>query len=164
MRTIFALFEGYREAKSAVEGLLEQGFDPREMNVVMQELTARGSMDANLGTAGVQKAQEAGQGALQGIDRMIAGTQPFTVPDVGAVYAAGEMARTAVNAARRQEPSATGLKQALVGFDVPEELAEFYRDGILDEGVLFWMRTEDRRAAQAANILAETKGKDIAGT
>jgi hypothetical protein len=164
MRTIFALFEGYREAKSAVEDLLEQGFDPREMNVVVPEPAARGNRDVDLGTAGVPKAQETGQDRLQGIDRMIAGMQPLTVSDVGAVYAAGEMARTAVHAVPPEEPPATGLKQALVNFDVPEELAEFYRNGVLDEGVLFWMRTEDRRAAEAANILAETKGKKTAGT
>ncbi len=164
MRTIFALFEGYREAKSAVEDLLEQGFDPREMNVVVQELTARGNMDVDVRTADVQKAQKTAQDAPQGIDRMIAGTQPLTVSDVGAVYAAGEMARNVVNAAHREKPPATGLKQALVAFDVPEELAEFYRDGVLEEGVLFFMRTEDRRAAEAANILAETKGKEVAGT
>ncbi len=164
MRTIFALFEGYREAKSAVKDLLEQGFDPREMNVVVQELTARGNMDVNFRTANVEKAREAGEDTLQGIDRMIAGTQPLTVSDVGAVYAAGEMARIVVTAGHEEASSATGLKEALVDFHVPEELAEFYRNGVLDEGVLFWMRTEERRAAEAATILAETKGKEVAGT
>lgn len=164
MRTIFALFEGYREAKSAVEDLLDQGFDPREMNVVVQELTARGNIDVDAGTVTAAKSERMEQDAPHGIDGMIAGTQPLTVSDVGAVYAAGEMARIVANATHPEEPPATGLKQALVDFDVPEELAEFYRDGVLDEGVLFWMRTEDRRAAQATNILAETKGKQVAGT
>ncbi len=164
MRTIFALFEGYGEARSAVKDLLEQGFDPRDMNVVVQELTARGNMGVEPGVGDVPKVQETREDAPQGMDRMIARTQPLTVPDVRPVYAAGEMARIVVNATHKEEPSAAGLKEALVDFDVPEELAEFYRNGVLDEGVLFWMRTEDRRAAEAANILAETKGKEIAET
>lgn len=163
MRTIFALFEGYREAKSAVEDLVTKGFDPREMNVVVQEMTARASADVNYRTVNIDKTDKVGQKTLRGIDGLIAGTQPTRIADVGAVYVAGTMAQVVAASARGEQSLAPGLKQALVDFNVPEEIAEFYRDGVLEDGVLFWMRTEDRRAAEAANILAESKGREVSG-
>ncbi len=100
MRTVFALFESYREANRAVEELLEKHF-------------------------------------------------------------AGEMATVLVRSAATEQSTPTSLKEALVDFDIPKEIADFYTEGILEGGVLLWLRTKDERAGEAANVLSETKGEEV---
>jgi hypothetical protein len=163
MRTIFALFEGYREARSAVEELLERKFDERDMNVIVQELTAKGSMDVNFKTANVDKTRRLGGEAVQGLDQLLSGRQPLTMPDVGAVYAAGQMASVMTGEEKKAKRTRKGgLKEALMAFDVPDEIAEFYKNGVLDGGVLLWVRTDDVRAAEAAGVLSDKKGEEVA--
>ncbi|MGD0230918.1 MAG: hypothetical protein ABSC19_11240 [Syntrophorhabdales bacterium] len=161
MRTIFALFEGYSEAREAVEELIDRHFDEGEMNVVVQELTGRGGMDINSRTMNVDKTASPGTGVMRGLDRLLAGRKPVIMPDAGAVYAAGGMASMAAGAATRERPS-EGLKNMLLALDVPQELAEFYTNGVLEGGVLLWIRTDEARVAEAANILSRTKGEEIA--
>jgi hypothetical protein len=161
MRTIFALFESYPEAKRAVDELLEREFEEHEMNVIVQELAAKGAMDVNMRTADVDKSAKLGNERIKGLNRLIAGRQAVTVPDVGRVYAAGEMATIVTKTAATQESQPTRFKDTLVDFDVPEEIAEFYTEGVMDGGVLFWLRTEDTRAAEAANVLSKTRGEKI---
>ena len=164
MRTVFALFESYREAKRAVDELLARRFDEQEMNVIVQELAARGSMDVNLRTANIDKTDRTGREGLHGLNRLVAGQQPLPVADVGAVYAAGKMATILARAGSTRESAPSRLKDALVEFDVPEEIAQFYANGVSDGGVLFWLRTDDTRAAEAANVLSETKGEEVSST
>jgi hypothetical protein len=52
VRTIFALFEGYAEAREAVETLRERGLDVDEMNALISAEVARGGMDVNLPPVG----------------------------------------------------------------------------------------------------------------
>jgi hypothetical protein len=164
MRTIFALFEGYREAGRAVEELASKGFDtgdlnliaqidPRELNLIVQEPTTGKNIDAGMG--GRPEEEQAA-----GIDRLVAGRQSVVVPDVGNVVAVGNAAAMMVETAS-SDPSPSGLRDALVGFDVPDEMAGFYRDGVSDGGVLLWMRTDDTRATELANVLSSAKEEEM---
>lgn len=161
MRTVFALFESYREANKAVEELIEKHFDEREMNVIVQELAAKSTMDINFRTSNVDKSRKMGSKSAERLDHLVAGRRPFTVPDVGAVYAAGEMATVLARSAATPESPPASLREALVDFDVPKEIADFYTEGVLEGGVLLWLRIEDERAGEAANVLSQRKGDSI---
>lgn len=162
MRTIFALFEGYREARRAVDELISGGFDENEVNLIVQELTARSDMDVDFRTMNADKSVKLGGKGLKGIDGLLAGHRPTIVPGVGEVYAAGKTASIVVKTAAGEKSGPGGLKKALIDFDVPGEAADFYSEGVADGGVLVWVRTEDARAAELANILSSTKGEDVA--
>jgi hypothetical protein len=162
MRTIFALFEGYMEAKRAVDELISREFDEEEVNVIVQEFTARSDMDVNFRTMNADKSAKLHGKDLKGIDGLLAGRRPTSVPGAGNVYAAGKTASIVIKTAANERSGPAGLRQALVDFDVPGEAAGFYSEGVADGGVLVWVRTEDERAAELANILSSTKGEEVA--
>ena len=156
MRTIFALFEGYREAKRAVDALISKNFNEQEITVIVLAHTARAG-------AGVGGSEKPGGERPRGIDGLLAARQPFTLPDVGDVCAAGKMAAIVAKAAGNRESAARGLKGALVELDVPDEIAGFYASGVSHGGVLISMGTPDARAAEAAGVLSNTKGEEVTG-
>lgn len=162
MRTVFALFEGYREAKRAVDELVSKGFDEDEINVVVQELTARSDMDVDFRTMNAEKSVKLGGKSLGGMDGLLAGQRAVTVPGAGDVYAAGKTASIVVRAAANERSSPGGLRGALIDFDVPREAAGFYAEGVADGGVLVWVRADDARVAELANVLSSTRGEEVA--
>ena len=48
MKTIFALFESYDEAKAAVAELIDRHFDEGEMNVIVREPAAQAGPEADV--------------------------------------------------------------------------------------------------------------------
>ena len=141
MKTIFCLFNSYREARTAVNRLLEQGFETTDMNAIIRAKNAREEMDINWAKAGVQVTDKVGGQVLYGLDQLIGSQRPVALPDIGQVYAAGEMATILATTAMSLRPMERGLKPALMGFNVPEEKADAYTLGIQEGGLLFWIRT-----------------------
>ncbi len=152
MRTVFALFEGYAEAREAVEELRSQGFDMDAMNAIIYAEVARSAMGVNLRTADVRASEERGERTLHGLDRLLAIEQPVPLPPVGNVLAVGDLATFLVAAAGAPGAAAGGFSAALVDFGVPSEAAEAYQRGVASGGLLFWMHTDDERAAEACEI------------
>ncbi len=159
MRTIFALFERFDEAKASVAELIDRHFDEGEMNVIVREPATQTGQDAEL--RATNKAGSPERAALQGIDRVLIDGKSVTMPDVGAVRVAGKIAVVTAGAAMAEKPR-HDLKDILAGLGVPEELADFYRNGVLGGGFLFWIRADGGRAAEAANILSSTRTEKLA--
>jgi hypothetical protein len=159
MRTIFALFESCDEAKAAVAELIDRHFDEGEMNVIVREPAAQTGQDAKLKAA--NKAGSPERAVLQGIDRVLMDGTSVIMPDVGAVRVAGKIAAMTAGAAMAEKPR-HDLKDILSGLGVPEELAEFYHNGVLGGGFLFWVRTDDGRAGEATNVLSSTRAEKLA--
>ena len=98
---------------------------------------------------------------LQAIDRLLkkasrrhgrCGRRPAGGQDRGAITAG----------AATPEKHPQGLEDVLVGLGVPEELAEFYCDGVLEGCLLFWVRTEKSRAAEARDVLTSARVEKLA--
>jgi hypothetical protein len=159
MRTIFALFESYDEAKAAVAELIGRHFDEGEMNVIVRGPVTQSGPGAAL--RATNKTGLPGRAVLQGIDRVLIDGKSVIMPDVGAVRIAGRIAAVTAGAAMAEKPR-HDLKEILAGLGVPEELAEFYRNGVLGGGLLFWVRTDNGRAAEAASILSSTRAEKLA--
>jgi hypothetical protein len=141
VKTVFCLFNSYGQAQTAVNRLLEQGFETTNMNAIIRARNAREEMDINQAKVGVQVTDRVGGHVRCGLDRLIGSQRPVALPDVGQVYAGGEMATIVATAAMRLRPAQRGLKPALKGFNVPEEEADAYTLGIQEGGLLFWIRT-----------------------
>jgi len=153
MKTIFGMFEGYEDARAAVDELLEKGFDQGEMNVIVDEELAKQNLEVNLETIDVKASDELGERAAEGLDAMLGVEQPVRIPQTGAVYAAGGLATMTAKAAMTPNASGQGLRPALVSLGVPQGIARTYAQGVAESTLLFWIRTSDERAREAADTL-----------
>ncbi|WP_119069455.1 hypothetical protein [Aggregatilinea lenta] len=139
MKTIFALFDTYEDAKAAVEGLLERDFTPDQINVVLQAPVAK-------------TGQESGDGSAT-LDRLTREEQPVLLSGSGPVIAAGDLATMLVKSAAA--PGTGGLTDALQDLAIPETVAEAFASGVEEGKVLFCVKTDDdRRAENAHTVLA----------
>jgi L-alanine-DL-glutamate epimerase-like enolase superfamily enzyme len=163
MRTIFACFQNYEDASAAVEELLQKHFEEGKMNAIVQDYVAKGHMDVNLSKVDVAVTDKIGEKTARGLDQLIGGEKGVYIPDVGTVYAAGDTATIVAETAAKPGAADGGLKGALVDFRVPEDLAETYRAGIKGGGVLFWIRADDDRGSEAAEILRSHKAEHVSG-
>jgi len=151
VRTIYALFEDYGQAKKVVDALIARDFNEDEMNVIAAEGTE--GRPANVRLEEERRRDEGGAGRTRGLDRLLAGVLRLVVADVGRIRAAGTMAKVLSSTAESSASSYAGLKEALVSVRVPEEIADFYRSHIVEGGLLFWIRTKDGRAREATDLM-----------
>ena len=161
MKTFFGLVHGYEQGDAAVRALLKGGFESESINAVLLETIAKNGMDAGLNRIKVDKSEELGQPGAHGLDGLLGGEQALPVPDVGRVFAAGELANLLTNMATLPGTADGGLKGALIEFNLPPQQADFFVDGIRDGGLLLFVRTEDERAREAASILREHKAEQV---
>lgn len=159
MKTIFGLFETYEEAAAAVDVLIEAGASVDDMNALVQAKVAKTAMDVDLSRAGVAVTEEVGERELHGLDRLVAGEQAVTLPGVGDLYAAGEMATFIAKAAQKRRAGDQGLEPALREFGIAKDMASTYFTGIERAGWLLFIRTDDEEALRLLPILREHTGK-----
>lgn len=164
MKTYFGLIKDYYQGDAAVEALLQRGFEQDQINVVLLEHVAKNSMEAGLNSIKVDKSEEHGQPGMHGLDDLLGGEQAVTIPDVGRVYAAGQLANLLTNIAAMPGVADGGLKAALLEFNLSPDAAEFFMEGVRDGGLLFFIRTEDERAREAAEILRTHKAEQVTTT
>ncbi len=164
MKTIFALFDDYADAHEAVEALLGQAFEEKEMNAVALEETAKQNMDTlgiDLKRVNVEKTEKLGMKTVRGLEVLFGGEQPVHVGDTGDLLAGGELATMMVTQAASTGTAAGPLTNVLQEYGVPQDVAEAFRAGINDGGVLLWIRTKDERAPAAANALRAEHGRHV---
>ena len=161
MVTIFGLFERYDDARAAVEELLNRGFEQKKMNAMAQDHVAKAHMDVKWDKVKVDVTDRVGEKTICGLDELFGREEPVLIRDVGSIYAAGELATIMADAASRPEVSRGGLEEALIDFGVPRERAKVYITGMKQSGIVFWIRTSDERAPEAAGILLEHKAVNI---
>jgi len=156
LKTIFAVFREYEGASEAVDALSQARQPDYRLNLIVEESVAKDWIaDLDFNRAKVEKSAEAGEGKIRGLDAMLAGRQPVRVPDVGAVYSAGELASMIAQTAAAPGATDSGLSSSLQGFGVPEETAKTYVDEINGGSALFILRTEDERAPEAVRMLTD---------
>lgn len=161
-KTIFALFDNYADAEAALDNLLEHNFTEDDMNVLVREQLAKERMDVDLHEVDVEKSDEVGDVTVRGLPQLLGGQQPVHLPGVGNVLAAGDLATLMTRSASSTGAADQGLKQALTEMNVPEDLAQTFREALEQGSVLFWMRTDEERAPAAANLLREENGQYVA--
>jgi len=71
MKTIFAMFDNYDDARTAVNRLLEGNVDEEEINAIAQAQVAKDRIDANLETVAVDVTDEVGRQTVYGLDAML---------------------------------------------------------------------------------------------
>jgi hypothetical protein len=151
MKTIFGLFERYEDARSTVDDLMEMGLSEGEIDVLVQAEVAKEGMDLNLEKARVRATDQVGQKQVRGLDAFLGTQLPVSIPVIGEVYAAGDLATMLAKTAM---PEGEGsLEGALVDYGVQRDAARTYRTSVQEGGFLFLVRADDERAAQVTDTM-----------
>lgn len=161
MKTVFALFDEFSKASGAITQLQEHDFALDDMNALVLENVAKTQMETNLAKINVNVTDEVGSASdeLEGLARLVGGEQPVSVPEVGNVYAAGDLATILTKSF--SGPDSTNLQEALREFGVPDDAAAAYAKGINEGSVLLWVRSDDEKASNASNVFRNRGGKHI---
>ena len=164
MRTIFALFDNFQNARVAVRKLLAKGTDRSAFNVIILEQVARDEMDINFHTVDVDITSDVGTVTEFGLDRLLGGEQAVIIPNVGEILAAGELATMLAKTA--SDPDAVGgsFERALEDFDVSKPLARTYVEAIRGGSLLLFLKVEDNEVPEATAVLHANQGSYLSGT
>lgn len=163
MQVIYALFKTYGQARDAANVLSERGYDLQEMNAIVHE-EVRDQQELGAGLQRAHEARSAGHGTppperepLQGLDRLVGEQRPTDLPGVGRVVAGGNLATLLIKAALDPTGPGPGLAPALAQF-LPSAVAQRLAQGVAGGQLLFWLRTADERASEAASVLRKASG------
>ncbi len=165
VRTVFGLFPSYEDARAAGDELRRKGFAEREMNAIAQSDVVKTSLKVNLSQINIAKSEDNSHSLTDefafGLDRLLGGEHIVGLLDAGPVYAGGQLATLLAKTAALPGATDGGLQGALMDFDVPADVARSYVNGIKDGGVLFFVRTDDERAPEAAAVLRANKATNV---
>lgn len=172
MRTTFALFQKYEDAKKVVDGLLDKNFKKDEINIIAQKSAIENAWNINERTIGVAVTdkevvykdganKDVAKQNVQGLDAMLGRLQPIRTYSAGEIYASGEIAKIVAKTASVPGAAAGGLKGALVDLGVDEGPASKYDDGIRNGQLLVFVRSMDERSAEAKETLSESPAKHL---
>jgi hypothetical protein len=161
VRTIFALLQDYSEARTAVHELRHAGFEPADLNLIVQVSTVDNYAGATPARVEPDTAERfGGEGA--GLEGMLAGRPTMTLPDVGRVYVVGQLAAMAAQAISSPGRTEGALAAALSEQGVTADVARAYADGLRRGGLLLWLSVDDGRAGEAAEALRLRHGEYVA--
>ncbi len=159
MRIIFCLYLEIDLAKKAIDKLLEASFPEEEMNCIVQESMAKEYLKIQAHNISYLKGSDAEHEKIRGLRRLFGGQQAVNTTDAGRIYAAGTTATTMAGAASIMPNG--GLIMIMKEFDLPEETAQKYIDGLIRGGILFWVRTEEKRTGEAISIMEHYLARKI---
>jgi hypothetical protein len=157
MKSIICLFTNIDKARLATETLLLSGFELEQMNLIIQETIAKNKLFISDYSLKVEENKS--KYPLGGLERLLGGKQAFVLPDAGRVLCAGPEATNTVKTANSKPEK--GLKYALMQYQLSESVAEFFKNGVKEGGLLFWIRTEDLKVMEVARIMEYRNGIKI---
>jgi hypothetical protein len=148
---IVGVFEGRREAETAVGRLLQAGFRPEQVGVVLRDEPAGKGLAKVV--ADVAPEEGAAVGAVTGgtLGGLIGAAVAATLPGVGPALAVGILAGALGGAT--VGTAGGGLVGALVGLGMSHEEASYFEAEFHRGRALVSVRADGRRA-EAAEILA----------
>lgn len=154
-RTVVGVFNAEENAERAVEKLRSGGWD-QNISILArdeQQEGGRGEGGRRRGqmTGGQQDLSEgiATGGALGGLAGLAATAGLMTIPGVGPVLAAGPIATTLTGVVTG------GLAGGLIDYGIPEEEGRRYEEDVKSGRILTMVRTDEKRAGDAEEILRE---------
>lgn len=170
-RTVIGTFDSRQKAEEAVSALRNQGFAENEVSIVARD---EGGRQQQGGTGGGRSQQQmsAGRGGTQmsadgvgdgvgwgaGIGAgagLLATAGALAVPGIGPILAAGPLAATLSGAVTG------GIAGGLMDWGIPAERGRHYEGRIREGRVLCVVRSEDRKADEAADILRRHGAQDV---
>ncbi|MEP7290443.1 MAG: DUF2382 domain-containing protein [Chloroflexota bacterium] len=152
-KTVLALYDDFETARSAVEALVDAGFERSHISVVANDASEKyaGSIQ-NTDDGDVKSGEGAGFGAVVG---GLIGLGVALIPGVGPVLAAGPLAALVFGGIGAAAGAATGgIVAGLVDLGMDQDEAEHYAEGIRRGGALVSVDLDaDEHVERAESIL-----------
>ncbi len=136
-KTILAVFATHADAEAAINDLQKNGYQPKDISVVMKDSTEAKVVATNTGAAvaGDTAAGAATGGIVGGLAGLVMGLTAITVPGLGALFIAGPLAvalgltgaAASAAAGTITGAAAGGLLGALLGLGFSEDEAKTYQ-------------------------------------
>ncbi len=155
-RTVVALYDTFDTARSAVEALVDAGFNRSDVSMVASDAAGEYNRYFDNGTyvyndEDVSAGEGAGFGAVIGA---LVGLGVALIPGVGPVLAAGPLAAALMAGVGAATGAVTGgIVAGLVDFGVPEEHAQSYAEGIRRGGTLVTVHVAQDEWADRAQVV-----------
>ncbi len=152
MQTITKAFETYKQARNAVDALVNAGIPMPEISVLANREI--GEQYSDFGKP--EEATEAGAGAgvgaaVGGAAGLLTGLGLMAIPGLGPVVAVGWLASTALGAAAGG--AAGGIVGSLISSGIPEKHAHVYSEAVRRGGTLVSVQAEDHNVELVYAIL-----------
>lgn len=168
-KTVVALYDDFDSARSAVEALVDGGFERSDISLVANDASGKYAAiydtsvpgaDAVIEDEDVSAGEGAGFGAVVGA---LVGLGVALIPGIGPVIAAGPLAAALMAGIGAATGAVTGgVVASLVDFGVPEEHAVQYAEGIRRGGALLTVHLkQDEWADRAQTIMNRYNPVDI---
>lgn len=156
-KTVISTFDSRDSAERAVSDLRSKGFD-REISIVAkddQKSQARRGNDApHMRSDSVLDGTTTG-GVIGGLAGLAAGAGALAIPGIGPILAAGPIMGLLSGAATG------GIAGGLADWGIPAERSRYYEDRVKQGNALVSVRTDDKKASEAANILRSYGSQDV---
>jgi hypothetical protein len=171
-KTVVGLFDTTAEAQSAVQELINSGFQRNDISLVANDAKGEYASYREVGATGSSTAEGAGAGAigggvLGGVFGLLVGVGALAIPGIGPVLAAGPLA-AALGAAGASTlvgagigAATGGIIGALVGAGIPEADAGFYAEGVRRGGTLVLVKSSDDMAQRAYDVMQRYGAVDV---
>lgn len=169
--TVIAAFSSVNEAENAIETLKSEGYNPKEMTIMMKD---REEARAVANDTGADTAKGAVSGAttggmIGGLTGLLVGIGAITIPGIGPFLAAGPLA-TALGltgaAATTVSGAATGavaggLIGALMSLGLSEDDAKVYETTIKEGGVVVAVPSMENENNHVTQILDDSGATQV---
>ena len=161
---VFGIYPSRQQCEEAADDLINSGFLPTDLSVLLPENLANASNIA------VEKSTKAPEGAtagaasgatLGGAFGLLAGLGALAIPGVGPFLAAGPLIGTLAGIG--VGGAVGGFTGALIGLGIPEYEAKRYEGRLQKGGILFSVYCETAEQAKTAtDFLRRTGAEDVA--
>jgi hypothetical protein len=165
---VLGVFTDRPAAEAAISDLENQGFNAKDISIIMKDSTEARDMAASTGSnvaSGAVSGATTG-GVIGAIAGLLIGIGAIAIPGVGALLIGGPIA-AALGLTGAAATTATGaltgalaggLVGALVGLGVPEEDARVYEDRVKEGAILLAVPTTAQGSASEAQSILEQHG------
>lgn len=165
MKTIVAFFDHPEDADAVIEELSFRGIDKSQISVIAHERAVEPRHVAPP-AAPVDKAMTVGVtggAALGGLGGLLVGLGALAIPGIGPVFAAGTLAGALTGGAVGTGVGmfTGGLAGALVGWELSEEEARLYAEGVRQGGILLAVQVHEDALPQIKAVLHDARAIDI---
>lgn len=171
MKTVIGLFSENEDAESALQRLHHDGYDPKDISLIMRDERQAERMRENTGAdVGTGAVSGATTGAVVGgIAGLLIGIGAIAIPGIGAILIGGPLA-TALGLTGAAATTASGaltgalaggLIGALMSLGLPKEEAEHYQTQIQQGAILLAVPAIEGQEQQVERILADNNATDI---
>jgi hypothetical protein len=162
MKTVYAVFAVYEDARSAADDCIGLGLSEETMNVVVAAKAGReylkGVRELDVSRGSDAKSRALGGQSLYGLDKLLAGQQAVSMADAGAVLAGGPLATTMIKPRTGQD---SFLADALRELGVDRASARELVAALGRGKILLWVRCDERMAAPLRETFARWRAERV---